>query len=103
MSRRTKLGLAALVLLLAAGLLKLLEPTGPFAAEGWGACLRVGVILGAVWLAYADLARLPMWALPAIALLALAAIRWKVFLFLVPPALFLGWLLLPRPARNRGP
>jgi hypothetical protein len=101
MPRRTKLGLLALLLIFAAGVLKLLDSTGPLAAEGWGACLRMGIILGAFWLAYADLARLPLWAFPAIALLALAAMKWKVFLFLVPPALFLGWLLLPRPARRR--
>ena len=62
MPRRTKIGLLALVLVLAAGVLKLLDSTGPFAAEGWGACLRVGIIMGAIWLAYADVARLPLWA-----------------------------------------
>jgi cell division protein FtsW (lipid II flippase) len=102
MPRRTKLGILALLLLLLAGVLKLLESTTPLAMEGWGACLRVGMILGAFWLAYPDLVRLPIWAFPAIGLLCLAAIRWKIFLFAVPPALFLGWLLIPRPAaKNR--
>src|SRR5437016_2062573 len=69
MPRRTKLGILTLLLLLLAGVLKLFESTSPLAMEGWGACLRVGLILGSFWLAYPDLSRLPIWAYPAIGLL----------------------------------
>ena len=96
MARRTKLGLLALVLFALAGVLWMFEASSPLATEGWGACLRVGIILGAFWLAYPDLVRLPVWLLPALIVIVLAAIRWKIFLFAVPPDIFLGWLLRPR-------
>lgn len=102
MARRTKLGLLALLLIILAGVIKLFESSSPMMTEAWGACLKFGLILGAFWLAFPDLARLPVWLIPAIVLIALAAIRWKIFLFLIPPAIFLGWLLRPRnkhPAR----
>ncbi len=100
MSRRTKLGLIAIALFVLAGVLKLLESTSPLAAEGWGACLRIGVILGAFWLAYPDLARLPVWIYPALVVVGAAAFRWKALLFAVPPVIFLGWLLRPRSKRS---
>jgi cell division protein FtsW (lipid II flippase) len=96
MARRTKLGLLALLFFALAGVLWLLESSNPLAREGWAVCLRVGIILGVFWLAYPDLVRLPVWLLPAIVVIVLAAIRWKIFLFAIPPAIFLGWLLRPR-------
>jgi hypothetical protein len=102
MTRRTKLGILVLLLFAASGLLKLFESSSPLAEESFGACLRFGIILGAFWLAYPDLVRLPIWIYPAVVLLALAAIKFKLLLFAVPPVLFLGWLLRPRnPAGSR--
>ena len=93
MSTRTKLGVLALFLIAAAGVLKVFGSSSPFAAEGWMECYCGSpIILGTIWLAYPDVSRLPLWTFPALALIGLAAFRWKVLLLAVPPVLFFGWL-----------
>ncbi len=85
------------MLLVGAAAIKIFAPPEyPAAVEGFGACLRMGVMLAVFWLAYKDLAKLPVWLLPALGLIALAMFRFKWLIFLVPPVVFLAWLLRPR-------
>jgi hypothetical protein len=67
--RRHALGIIALLLLAAAGVLAIVHPT-----EGmWlGALLRVGGLLGAVWLAYPHLQRVPWWLMLVLLLVGVA-------------------------------
>jgi hypothetical protein len=64
------------------------------------ACLRVGVVLGALWLAYAELSRVParvwMAATAALLVLALRPRWWPVAL-----VVFVAMLLLRRPTQGR--
>ncbi len=82
--RRHLLGLIALGSLAWAAIIYCCPPLAPYQAAG-SMGLRLGLVFGAVWLAWPDLHRLPRWAwyvLP-IGLVALIYLR-NALLFLVP-------------------
>jgi hypothetical protein len=97
-SKRTKLGVLAVLLLATAGVLKLIPAEhAPANSVGlFGACWRIGFVLAVFWLAYPDLVRLPRWLMPAVLLVGLAMARWPWLLWSVPAVIFVGWLLRPR-------
>ena len=86
---RTSLGLIALVLLVIGGIAALRGPDDGSAAGFAGGCVRVGLVLGALWLALpqitAFLARAPRWLLTASAIgLIVGAIRPMLLVVIVP-------------------
>lgn len=99
MSQRTKIGWLALGLLACGAVLV----TGVLGSQSllWAAaCLRVGVVLGALWLAYAELSRVParLWTAAVAALLVLALRpRWWPVAALV----FVALLLVRSPQKRR--
>ncbi|MFO0899595.1 MAG: hypothetical protein U0836_19380 [Pirellulales bacterium] len=99
MSQRTKIGWLALALLLSGAAL-LTGIGGSQSTAIAAAFLRVGAVLGALWLAYAELSRIParLWLASAAALVVFAARPrwWPVALAVFAIA------LLARPARRRG-
>ena len=101
--RRHAIGTIALLLLLVAGWFVIWPPTGPNSQDLEAACLRIGIVLGLIWLAYSHLERVPNWlwyTLP-FALLALAR-RPQLLLLLIPLAVVLA-ILRPRPTPRRVP
>jgi hypothetical protein len=98
---RTALGLIALLLLVIGGITLWTrgpadDSTTPFAAG----CIRVGLVLGALWLALpqimAFLARTPRWLLTASAIgLIVGAIK-PILLIGIVPGLVLLWFLGPK-------
>jgi hypothetical protein len=82
---RPTIGAIAVVLLGAAAVLN-------FLPESWGsfpgllaACLRVGILMAALWLAHPQLHRLPVWLLGSIVVSAMAvALRPRLALVAVP-------------------
>jgi hypothetical protein len=61
-----------------------------------GICGRVGLLLGAIWLAYPQVVRLPAWLLATVpVLVVLAAVRPRWFLYVLPIVLLLA-ILRPR-------
>jgi len=82
---RPTIGIIALVLL-ASALLLWLRPLD------WGgqqallaACVRVGVVMSALWLAHPQVSRLPAWFLPTLLVAAIVvAIRPKLIVLAVP-------------------
>jgi hypothetical protein len=102
--RRHVVGILAIAFLAAAGVLLasplfLAEPL----VEGdlWsGMTLRLGIVLGALWLAWPQLARLPAWlALVVLGVTAAAVFlaRQKMTLLVVAAALLVAALIRPRP------
>ncbi|HTM55509.1 MAG TPA: hypothetical protein VL175_15885 [Pirellulales bacterium] len=92
---RPTIGVIAIVLLAAGLLLR-----DPSQATLSAACLRVGMVMGLLWLAHPQLERLPLWATVVGGVLALAILRWpKLVVFVLPLALVL-WLLKPRASRT---
>ncbi|MGL4944225.1 MAG: hypothetical protein ACRC46_13670 [Thermoguttaceae bacterium] len=94
MSFQTKLGLAAVLLLVVAlvsyplafaGLLKM-----PFAAA-----MRLGIVLCLLWLAWNDLARFPRWAYAMIVASAVVGAIWPWSLCLIIPGFLLFRFLRP--------
>jgi hypothetical protein len=97
MGPRAKIGWLALALV-AVGALMLARAADSESAFA-PACLRVGVVLGALWLAYAELARVParLWGAGAAALLIVAVRpRW----WPVAAVVFVALLLAPRATRR---
>jgi len=65
-----------------------------------GPLLKVGAVLGAVWLAFPQLEKIPLWLAGAIVgSLLMAAIFKKVAILLIPLAILI-WLVRPRPKRT---
>jgi len=91
--RRHAVGVLALVLLLAAVATWIWAPDEVWFEAG---CVRVGALLGVLWLAYADLRRIPPWLwvvfLPLLAVLVIKP-RWA--LYIAPIVLILA-ILHPR-------
>jgi hypothetical protein len=96
--RRHTIGMIAFVLLVGAlGLW--LWPQGSAQEALLGALVRVGLLMGAWWLAYPEVERMPPWLLVAIPLLLIVvAYRPKWFLILLPIVIALA-VLRPRPQR----
>jgi hypothetical protein len=98
---RTALGLVTLLLLIVGGATLVTRGAGdesktPFAAG----CIRVGLVLGALWLALPQItaffARAPRWLLVASAIgLIICAVKPWLLLILVP-ALVALWILGPK-------
>ncbi len=99
--RRHAIGAMALVLLVGAAVLQVRAPTNPVMLDLESACLRIGLVMAVLWLAYDHLTRVPAWlwfTLPVF-LFALAR-RPQWLLFLVPLAIALA-ILRPRSSSRR--
>jgi hypothetical protein len=95
MNRRATVGLIAIGLL-AAGITLWLANSG----EAGAAFIRVGMVMLAVWLAYRDMQRIPVWMLGA-GLMGLAIVAWRPkLIIIVLPVLIAFWFLRPRATRS---
>lgn len=89
------------VLLLAVGIVFSIWPPSEASAQFLqGSCIKSGLVLGAAWLAYPQLNRLPSWLFTGlIVFLLAAAVRPKIvmalsrYAVLLVPLLFTIWLL----------
>jgi hypothetical protein len=100
MPSRNAIGITALVVAALGGLIQCFG-SGAFGADAGANGLKMGLIIGLLWLAYYDLMRLPKWLLPALAIVVLAMLKFKWLFLVVPFVAFLGWLLYPRD-RSKG-
>jgi hypothetical protein len=99
--RHLATGIIALLLLVGSGLLFLLRPEWDESLAFASSSLRIGLVLGAIWLAYPELIRLPKWLIPLLIGAAVTvAFRPKSALFLVPIVLV---VLILRPKRKAPP
>ena len=104
---RTQIGLIALVLLVSAIGLYVAGAVAANMAGTVGGLLRVGLVMGALWLALPQLSslfsRLPKWLLVATAIAAvIVAIRPAIMLYALG-ALVLLWFFGPRLATKADP
>lgn len=101
--RRHLIGAIALVLLSVSGIL-LLWPSdwGSSYEVALAACLRIGAVMAALWLAYPQLSQLPQWLLVVVlgVVLVAAVGRRPQILLLAVPAVILIVLLCPRKSRS---
>jgi hypothetical protein len=65
-----------------------------------GACLRIGAVLGLLWLAMPQLRDVPVWILGAVGVVLLVVLRWPKLLWAVLPIAIALWLLRPRGVRR---
>ena len=91
--RRWVLGVLAALLLVTGAFTVYAEPWGGEAKAMGAACLRVGIVLGATWLALPELERIPKWMFVSL-LVAVVIVVWRPpTIVIVAPALLLLWAL----------
>ena len=100
MPSRAAIGFTAIIVAALGALLEYFG-SGAMAVDAGANGLRIGLILGLLWLAYNDLLRLPRWLLPALAVVVFAMLKFRWLLAIVPLVAALGWLLYPRPPKDR--
>jgi hypothetical protein len=97
---RPTVGLIAIVLLGTALALWII-PSGLQSHQALlGACLKVGAVMGALWLAHPQLMRLPKWMAAAAGITAVVAAVKPRILFVAVPLLFIVWSLMPSAAKR---
>lgn len=65
------------------------------------ALLRIGLVMGAVWIGYPQISKLPVWLATIGILSVLAVLLFKKAAIVLIPLLILIWLLRPRPSKKR--
>ena len=99
--RHHAIGIIALVLLLGAAAIWIWPLEWSMQDALLGALVRVGAVMGALWLAYDDVKRLPPWIVAVVPLLLLTlAVKPKWFLIALPIVIALA-ILRPRIAPKR--
>ena len=104
--RRTILGILAIVFLVLGTGLYFLNPSQDAAQAFAAAGIRVGMVLGAFWLAYPQLMRIPWWLvqISLVLLLIIAALPRPVIaravLAFAIPLLIALWIVRPRKKRK---
>ena len=94
--RRHAIGIIAVLLLGTAGTLWLWPIVDDGSQVIGAACLRVGVLMAVLWIAYTDVQRIPAWVLGVVpVLMVLVALRPRLFPYVVPIVLFIA-ILRPR-------
>ena len=90
---RPTVGILAIVLLLVGGVLYFFGPSNERYQEWIGGCIRVGAVLGALWLALPQLRRLPNWMVPVIfAMCMVLALRPRLFVVAFVLALVIAFV-----------
>lgn len=103
LSTRHQIGFLAVVTVLASVGVWIYAGSNTDVPEVQGALLKVGLTLGAVWLAYPQLSKLPIWlAVITVGSILVILIFRKAAIVLIP-LLIVVWLLRPKPARRRAP
>jgi hypothetical protein len=96
--QRVSLGLAALFLLIAGGVIAIQQPEG--GAVFAGACVRVGMVLGALWLALPQVTRFwkqtPKWLLIAAGVALVVVVIHPMYALAAVPLLALLWFFGPK-------
>ena len=88
-----------LALLAVAAGLHLSKAAGASTEAAFAACLRVGLVASAFWLAWPGLRRVPLWLAQAMFVGALIVAFNRRAAVLVIPILLVMWFIRPRPKR----
>ncbi len=100
MDRRSAIGLYALALLAVAGIHLVIQPSGYAWRPLVAACVRVGVMLALLWLAYPDLKQAPAW-LWAGMITTVVLVAWRPRLAAVVIPVVLAVQVVRHRARSR--
>ena len=101
LSKRSQIGLISLTTLLVSGGIWLFAEDQAYYGPIQAALLRIGLVLGAVWIGYPQISKLPIWLATIGIGSILAVLLFKKAAIIVIPLLILIWLLRPRPSKKR--
>lgn len=99
--RRHLIGIIALLLFLGAVYYWIRPPQGSFQTQMEAACWRVGMLAGALWLAYPMVHRMPAWIWFAIPALVLVLARWPRYFPLAAVVMVALAILKPRAGKRQ--
>jgi hypothetical protein len=105
--RRTAVGICAIVFFLSGVLLYLFGPSRDTYLMAAGSGIRIGLVLGAIWLSYAQLVRVPWWLVSVGVVTILIVVAFprpalgRAVAGFVVPVLIALWLLRPRPPKPK--
>lgn len=101
LSFRNKIGIVSLITLVTSAAMWVFGGTDSSFITVQGSLLKVGLVMGAVWLAYPQLAMLPIWLATIGVGSVLAVLLFKKAAIFVIPLLIIIWLLRPRPPKPK--
>ena len=101
LSKRTQFGLLSLVLLTAAGVLWLMGIETTDYAPILSPLMRLGLVLGAVWIAWPQITKLPIWLATVGIVTVVAFLIFKKAALVLIPLLVLIYFLRPRPPKRQ--
>jgi hypothetical protein len=88
-SRKTLIGILAIVFLLGMLAFSFWPPTGSTGLEWQSACWRIGPLLAVLWLAYDELKRIPRWLWFVLPVAIFILVKWPKMMLLSIPFLIL--------------
>lgn len=100
---RTKVGLIAVGLFGLAACIALLRQPGTGGESWMAACLRMGLVMSAAWLALPQLRQAPVWLLAGAGLICLVLARWPRYFVIALVIAIAAAIFRPRMmSRNKG-
>ena len=101
LSKRSQIGIIAIVTLSASAAILLFAEDQAYYGPAQAALLRIGLVMGAVWIGYPQISKLPIWLATIGIVSVLSILLFKKAAIVVIPLLILIWLLRPRPSKKR--
>ena len=101
LSKRSQIGLISLTALAVAGGIWLFAEDQGYYGPVQAALLRIGLVMGAIWIGYPQISKLPIWLATIGIVSVLTILLFKKAAIIVIPLLILIWLLRPRPSKKR--
>ncbi|MBA2114846.1 hypothetical protein [Bremerella alba] len=101
LSKRSQIGLISLTTLAATAAIWLFADDQSYYGPAQAALLRIGLVMGAVWIGFPQISKLPVWLATIGIVSVLAILLFKKAAIVLIPLLILIWLLRPRPSKKR--
>ncbi|MEW4565687.1 hypothetical protein AB1K70_24410 [Bremerella sp. JC770] len=101
LSKRSQIGLISLTALAISGAIWLFAEDQAYFGPVQAVLFRIGLVLGAVWIGYPQISRLPIWLATIGIVSVLSVLLFKKAAIVVIPLFILIWLLRPRPSKKR--
>lgn len=101
LSKRSQIGLISLTTLVAAVAIWLFADDQSYYGPIQAVLLRIGLVMGAVWIGYPQISKLPIWLATIGIVSVLTVLLFKKAAIVVIPLFILIWLLRPRPSKKR--
>lgn len=98
--RRHLMGIVAILLFIGGVVAYFAFPHSESFQSTAGACIKVGAVLAALWLALPQINQMPLWLYASILGGVIVIARWPQLWWMIIPAILAVWILKPRHATS---